>query len=434
MTIVNSAELAKIVTTSPGRKAYVKLIKYMDHIGTETKLHDTMMMVSAYNNYGNNQHYFRTTFPDGVVSSHYFHNDCQIEILSEDSEEVRNLKAKFELLAANNLERNLGHYCSSVISAEIFAVKPSGNVFPCWQQYKEKNDRFAHDNFTTSSNTCLAWTMDSLQGYLKNAYYVAKAAKPGSTLTISSVKELGKKTLREANEKNLTIYPDDVKNAYGLKYSLPPAREVVLRGASAKPTWISSSISEENAPTLVKTMDAIIGVMCVSLLHELDEPVLRTIHALPGEYRVVNGGLEYGGLSNGWICHPFIANLVFDLSRKALALVQNGYQQLWKATEDEVVNTMLTCDVTKAREILERNKIVLMKMITAAWGYDPASASALKVYEIIMNGVSVAVKDPNDLVNNWNLEGTWCTHCDGTNKNVRLAIASLIKDPNFRIA
>lgn len=432
MTFINTVEFGKMLNSSPGHRAHVKFEKIVDQFGTSIPLKDPFATVGNYRIYGHNQHYFTLLFHDGTQRSCYVGNDSQIQVLDPENPKFKDIYDKMENNFISNLHFYLAHSCSSAINVEIFAVKPSGNVFPAWQQDKEANDRPAFFNFITQFNTCLSYTMDEAQALLRNAYQTTKAAKEGSKLTISSVMELGQKTLREANPRNLRVIDSEAKNVYGLKYSLPEEREVVIRGASAKPRWHSPHITQESAPTIIKTMDAVIGVACVSLLHELDEPTLRTIHALPGEYRMINGGLEYGGLSNGWMCHPFIANLVFDLSRKALALALGNHHHLWKTTEDEVVNTMLTCDVVRARAILERNKNLLYKMFRAAWVYEGDKSD--KLYEILMKGVSVAVKDPYDLVTNWVLEGRWTTHCDGVNKNVKFTIPDLIKDPKFRIA
>lgn len=110
----------------------------------------------------------------------------------------------------------------------------------------------------------------------------------------------------------------------------------------------------EKIPSIVRALDATLGVACVSLFENLDNPVRREYYGLAGEHRLPPHGLEYRALSCAWLFHKKLAETVLDLSRKVLVSVVNDKYK-WEASQDEVVECMLTCNVGMARKILERN-------------------------------------------------------------------------------
>jgi hypothetical protein len=175
----------------------------------------------------------------------------------------------------------------------------------------------------------------------------------------------------------------------------------------------------ETAIPIVKALDAIIGVACVSLFAKFDDPKRRKLYGLPGEFRLPKHGIEYRPLSNAWLAHPFISNLVIDVARNVVVLAQKGlFNKVWEATEEETVNCIVRCDVKAAREILERNRETFIKLLEASY-HEWAKKRELEfLFNVFTHGMEWIIKDPNDFVSNWNLHGTWVAHSGGSNMNV----------------
>src|SRR6185369_6959931 len=182
----------------------------------------------------------------------------------------------------------------------------------------------------------------------------------------------------------------------------------------------------EKAVPIVKALDAIIGVACVSLFAKFDNPKRRRLYGLPGEFRLPKHGIEYRPLSNAWLAHPFITNLVIDVARNVVVLAQkNLFHRVWDAKEEEVVDTILTCNVQKAREILEKNKETFIKILGASY-HEWAKKNQLEfLFNVFLNGMEWIVKDPHNFTNNWSLNGIWITHSGGHNMNVQSVLDNL---------
>ena len=161
---------------------------------------------------------------------------------------------------------------------------------------------------------------------------------------------------------------------------------------------------------MVKALDAILGVACVSLFAKYDDPMRLKLYGLPGEYRLPAHGLEYRSLSNAWLSHPFITNLVFDLARKALVFGEKGYRKYWNASDEEVIRCMVDCDVELAHEIMERNKRLFCGIIKASYNW-ASDATIEMLYNVFYNGMESAINDPSDFVKNWKLSpSSWIRH------------------------
>jgi hypothetical protein len=220
----------------------------------------------------------------------------------------------------------------------------------------------------------------------------------------------------EAKEEHIQFGCMPSFNAYGMKGLSIPGREVPFRPAGGHIHFGVGKLSEARAIEMVKGLDAILGVVCVSLFASFDDPRRRSLYGLAGEYRLPPHGLEYRVLSNAWLFHPLIMNLVFDLSRKALVFGDKGFLKFWKTSQEETIKVINSCDVKGARKIMELNKPVLRRVIASS--YIGISEKELEViYNIFYKGMESVVKDPTDIVGNWNLNGTWVAHSDGKDKN-----------------
>lgn len=160
---------------------------------------------------------------------------------------------------------------------------------------------------------------------------------------------------------------------------------------------------------MVKALDAILGVACVSLFDGYDNPQRRQYYGIPGEYRLPAHGLEYRPLSNGWLMHPMITYLVFDLGRKALLLGKKGlFPKMWKGDEQEVIDCMTSSDATKARELMDRNKKLMLNLLIAAYPWMQGTEQAPEVlYDLLYKGIASRISEPTNITRNWNLVGGW---------------------------
>lgn len=346
------------------------------------------------------------------------------------------------------IETKFGHLyrrltCTSGTDPEIFVVDAKGEVIPAWtflgskakpNKYGTKDtpfkghiywDGFQAEFDTPADLSCLAQISDCIQMGLKGVYEAARAKHPKATLSLKSVLSVKDKVLAEAAEEHVAFGCAPSMNVYGLKGNIQDGRSVPYRFAGGHihlglPGW-----SPERIAKMVKVLDAILGVACVSLFANYDNPLRRQYYGQPGEYRLPAHGLEYRVLSNAWLAHPLIYHMVFDLARAAAGLEQEGVAHYWKAEEQEVIQTILNHDVPHAREILKRNEKLfrgVLQTISGAY-YELGNCDvAAKVWE---RGMESAVDNPEDIAANWCLDKGWVGHSEGPNAYFAKAVAVL---------
>lgn len=353
----------------------------------------------------------------------YLPADFFLSIVEDDTA----VMDKYFAFTIRNLGGILYHGFATGATAEFFAEDENGKGIPSFV-YAGSN---IFNRFSSTDNSCLAWTIDYMAASLRNDHLALMKKFPKARLSIKSTISLSEEELKGMEDSKLK-FKRDVQNAYGLKPSLPDPREMSFRGACTSIRANGREFTTQQAQEVTKALDATLGVMCVSLFAGYDEPRRRLMYGLPGDYKSTNGVYEYYAMPNTWLCHPFIANLVFDYARKCVAFGEKGCRNLWKASEKEIIDCMMECDVDRAHEIMNRNEEIIKKMIQAAWGLSNSQGDFL--YKIMLNGVASAVKDPKDLVTNWNLNGSWIGHSDGINKNVSRSINDLMSSKTFRVA
>jgi hypothetical protein len=356
--------------------------------------------------------------------------------------EVKDAKLlkKYDSWKLRHLDEHLYHDWTIGSDPEIFVEDKKGDLIPAFLFLGSKEERadrtpsrppFYHKGghpmywdgfqaeFTTLPETCLGWQMDSIAAGMYGVYEAAKKKFPDARLSIKSVFDIPPDLLQKAEKKYVEFGCMPSINAYGLKVRMPPARKVTFRSAGGHLHFGIGKISKERAIPIVKALDGILGVACVSLFAKYDDPKRRRLYGVPGEFRLPPHGMEYRPLSNAWLCHPFISNLVIDLARKVVVLGQKDlYNRVWKATEKETVETIIRCDVKKAREILSKNKDVFISILKAAYKNEMTNKKIEFLYSIFANGMESFIRDPSDIVNNWGLDKEWLSHSGGTNMNV----------------
>lgn len=328
--------------------------------------------------------------------------------------------------------------CTLGTDPEIFAVNNQGEIVPAWTFLPGKDapkkysihrktgaaywDGFQAEFTTEGTDTCLLWLSDNIQGGLKTIHDAAKAA--GAKLTVDTVLPVNPDVLQREPIEHVQFGCAPSYNAYGLKGNIEDGRNVPFRFAGGHLHFGMTQLTQEpeqrerTIVKYVKALDMILAVACVSLLGELDNPIRRRFYGQPGEYRMPKHGFEYRTLSNAWLCHPLAMNMVFDLARSVCGLADESMLEPWEGNTEETLEIVMDNDIDKARAVLDRNKDMfrqICKVITGAHYYEPAHLDmAFKVWR---NGIDSVVKDPKDIVGNWNLEGGWITHGDGPGKN-----------------
>src|ERR1035437_507092 len=104
-------------------------------------------------------------------------------------------------------------------------------------------------------------------------------------------------------------------------------------------------------------------------------------------------------------------NIVFDIARVTLSLGFNGHMKYWKGTEAEIIEIINTCNVDKAKHMMQKNKSILYSIYQAAYGTmtDPQMD---KLFSVFYNGMETVIETPNDIEKNWCLGKDWYVNAD----------------------
>jgi hypothetical protein len=265
---------------------------------------------------------------------------------------------------------------------------------------------------------------DSIAAGLRGVIDAARAKFPNAKLSAKTVWDIPFDRLMNDADNFVAFGCMPSKNAYGLRVEMPPCREVPFRSSGGHIHFGLGKINDEQALPIVKALDAILGVACVSLFAKYDDPKRRILYGLPGEFRTPPHGLEYRPISSAWMAHPVITNLVFDLARKVVVFAQKGCLQFWKGNEKETIDCVIACDAPKAREILNRNKDTFMGLLQAAYYWMDDKDREL-IFNIFINGMESVVEDPTDFDTNWGMriDDQWSARC--ARRNVRGCISKI---------
>jgi hypothetical protein len=381
------------------------------------------------------------TFADGdSVTTRRVPSALRVKILDDDTQ--RKLADKHARLDIDKLTRLLHHSFTIGSDPEIFVQDEKGIVIPAFNflgskasaetrtyqvEYGDKPlywDGFQAE-FETSAQSCLGFHTDSVYAGLKGLYEELKKHHKKGVISSRVVMDIPADMLRKAANEHVQFGCMPSKNAYGLEGHHKDGRDVPFRPAGGHIHFGVGKRPEKDYIRMVKALDGTIGVACVSLFEKFDDPRRRQLYGLPGEYRTPPHGMEYRTLSNAWLFHPMIMNLVFDVARKALVLGDKGlFEKHWQTPEKETIDCILNSDVAKAREILKTNEKVFKQLLTAAYGERPIETEIL--FNVFMSGMHKVLEDPSDIVKNWNLVGSkWQFHMDDNPKCVSTSMDKL---------
>lgn len=350
-----------------------------------------------------------------------------LSLLSEEKQKELKFKYKEEIVRKQlHKYLNFGYHIGA--DPEIFVTDENNKLIPAFDflQSKDAKKSFSYGEtywdgfqteFTVSPGTCMDGLTERLKYGLMAILDQARAKNPKAKLSSKTVMDIPFDLIQNSKPEHVAFGCMPSLNAYGMKGVEGDGREILYRttgghihfglasysgmsDSDGKP--IFNNQPKEKMIEMVKAMDAILAVACVSLFATLDEPRRRTMYGLAGEFRMPPHGLEYRTLSSSWLCHPLAANIVFDLARCAAMVGDKGYLRFWDSSEAETIAVINNHDVETARKILKRNEKIFLEIINGRY-YDEVRTQY--VFKAIMNGIESVVKDPHDIVKNWGLEG-----------------------------
>lgn len=264
---------------------------------------------------------------------------------------------------------------------------------------------------------CIAYVVDTIHNGLKAIWEKSN----GAALVLDNAPMIPISVLREAPEEHVILGCDPSENAYnigGRTCGDPRKLRYRFTGLHVHASgWELTNDYEERRKLFVpyiKAFDAILGVYFVAAGAHLESKKRREYYGLAGEYRLPPHGLEYRVLSPIGLAHPGITNLIFELTRGVIAVVDSGAQNMWVADEQETIGVINENNQKAARALIDRNKNLLAILSGFGRGYRRDSAVGKDaVYNMAMNGIDSVVKDPADFVKNWKFEDQWIGHGDG---------------------
>jgi hypothetical protein len=282
----------------------------------------------------------------------------------------------------------------------------------------------AQAEFAPWAKTCLETLHHGTRVGLQSVLNFARAKDPKAKLTLQNVVELPKPVLEQADDKFIQFRCSRSFNIYNDPgEGVQDARAYPYRCAGGHIHFgYSWGFTGAGLEQVVRGLDGILGVIGVSLAAGIDNPERRRTYGRAGEFRLPEHGLEYRVLSNFWLAHPAIAMLVFDIARIAVRFAANGlYSLCWVASEKEVREVINECDVQGARNILKRNEQVLKGLLRQTWppvfgrGVEAVQKMQQVALSTLLNGMDVAIKDPENIEANWVLsdDAAWLKHCRG---------------------
>lgn len=376
------------------------------------------------------------------------------------------IKAIREQANAETLSLPLAQGLMSGTDPEIFAVDGKGQVLPAWEFLPDKPHAIAlkkkfldtdgdpyipmfwdgvQAEFCPQGRACLETLHDHIRlGLMRILKSVRTKYGKEANLTLQNTVQLTDEIVKTAKEDYLRFRCSPSMNIYHDPGSIPPdhheyryrfAGGHIHIGFRAK---LTAPIIEE----IVKALDNVLAIASVSMAAGIDTAERRKMYGRAGEFRLPPHGIEYRVLSNFWLSHPAISNLIFELTRQTVKFAMSGlFRTCWASNRDVVRDVINNNDVAAARKILDVNKHVLTCMLKDVWG------SSSKPVELglvtILNGLDAAIKDPTDIVGNWDLEGTgkwlkfarhtggnWASQAAAISSSARLAKALVSTSTN----
>lgn len=331
-----------------------------------------------------------------------------------DKETTLEKMAKYKAWMLDNLWLHCAYLGSAIGSdPEMFCEDEKGQLIPAFAFLGSKDlpgrqlqtpywDGFQAE-YDTQSNSCMQVHADSLRAGLSLLWNKLKVFNPKAKLSFKTVFDIPLEMLTSAKKEHVAFGCRESFNAYGMKGREAPGEEVTYRSAGGHIHFglgDKMRADKDGLVRMVKALDAVLGVACVSMCAKYDDPRRRQMYGLAGEYRLPPHGMEYRVLSNAWLFHPLIAHLVFDVARSATTFGYKEFLKQWECDEAETIRIINECDVSAARGVLKKNKKILLQIINTRYNH---LECAEFVYDIFYHGMDSVLRNPTDIEGNWSL-------------------------------
>jgi hypothetical protein len=373
----------------------------------------------------NNRYEFRFLEIPSLKST-YLNADrgSMVRFLTEDEKaEYVTKKALAELIRSIPVSG-----CTIGTDPEVFVVNEHGVIVPAFTFLPDKKhgnpfwDGFQAE-FTSDIggrkdwHSCLAYLTDDVQKGLKQVKTKANDKFGDKVhLTWKTVLEIPQAVMAKADEKHWelgcapsrNVYPS-IKPLAGIDGSALP-----IRFAGCHMHFGHGKLNDETLTRMIKALDAIYGVMTVSLFAGMEDPVRRRYYGRAGEHRLPNHGVEYRVTSSAMIAHPVLFHLCFDIARMVtyIGMAVPKIRDIWAYDGDaQIMDIINTYDVPAARDLLKRNHNAFESLIGRR--YVAGKENAMKLIE---HG-AMGLLPLDDMEKNWLLRGkrTWNAHSEATN-------------------
>jgi hypothetical protein len=325
---------------------------------------------------------------------------------------------------------------------EIFLAGADGNIIPAYTVLPAQADaeldgynycdKVYNDGFQAEMNTrpvwCIQYVADGVQEGMCKLLDQVRATHPNVKLNASPVIPISLAALADAPEAAVIFGCMPSKNVYGLEgRSVANPRTFPFRFAGFHMhTELSKKWkTPEHIKGMVKIIDRICGVLSVVLLEGLEDGIRRKYYGLAGEYRTPKHGLEYRTCSSAVLWHPVSFMLHFELFRIGVKLYTTGIENLFKASDEEVIAAINDLDVDLAKKIICRNRKLIHHCL-----YKGFSFSGIRTQNETDKGIDWLIerlllgggfKDliELDVEKNWLIGGKWISHGESPGVTVR---------------
>ncbi|MDE1766613.1 MAG: hypothetical protein KGI27_10145 [Thaumarchaeota archaeon] len=306
---------------------------------------------------------------------------------------------------------------------EVFVVNKTGTLVPAFDFLPSEKEAIWDSSpywdgfqaeFKVNPATCHVVLTNNIRSKLVALHQKAKKHLKDSSLVGAPTMLVPKNVMDKASEEHVALGCAPSKNAYGHKGQVvSEGRDFPIRFAGFHIHHATKVYSGAVGTTLykdpvrlVKSMDNIGGVLSVSLLEGLEDPIRRQYYGLAGEYRTPSHGLEYRVISSAALWHPALSYIHLDFVRAGCQLAMHGLDTLWEGSEDETTHIINELDVDGARVALRRNQRLMQGLLGR---YYPTFPLPPHYFERIFDGLLMkGIRDfiELDMTKNWGLTST----------------------------
>jgi len=338
-------------------------------------------------------------------------DDFRIEPVSK--KEYKEVRKKYDDYCMKNLKNSLGHSFYVGSDPELFVKDIKGDLIAAYDflpdedtASKQGSDKVFWDGFQAEFTHRAGSCLDDMTGYMRTMLYKlrskAREHNPDAVLSMQNVVEISSDVLNDAKDEHVAFGCSPSLNIYNSEGLVDEGRNVPFRTAGGHMHFGIGKKSDDVILNIVKALDAIVGVACVSMFDGIDNPMRRTMYGLAGEYRLPQYGIEYRTLSNAWLAHPTITHLVFGLARKAIVIGEKDLLRFFKCNQSNAMNIINTCNVASARRIMRNNKEFYLELFKACYGDNYGIHE--RAYDVFYKGLNKTLEKPDDIAGNWGLD------------------------------